>query len=395
MDCASVSFRLVRLRYAKPSYETYSVGQYRLGWFDAQFCVVWWNGTRRHRYRLRTDLESDARIRLESWARDRESVLAKEAKTIGEIFDAYIAHRKLDDKSVEKYEYSWKALNPYFGHLSPSEIDETICHRFRDARLAAGRKIATVWTDLSVLRASVRWAVNARVLAEAPFIWMPAQPDPRGIRLTPKEVQRLIDGAEMSHVRLFIILALATAARPDAILELVWDRVWFLNPARPADTGAVDLYNPLRPRKSKGRTRVPMNDMLREALLEAKKNARTPFVIEWAGMPVKSIKKGFRKAVERAGLGEWVSHPTKLNKTVFVTRITPQVLRHTAASRMAAEGVPMERIAKYLGHTSHKFTQRTYALGSHRHLVDERHDRQSRQKTKRSRQRRPVKECPR
>ena len=186
----------------------------------------------------------------------------------------------------------------------------------------------------------------------------------------------------MSHVRLFIILALATAARPEAILELVWDRVWFPNPARPGDKGVVDLYNPLRPRKTRGRTRVPMNDTLREALREAKKSAQTPFVIEWSGMPVKSIKKGFRNACERAGLGEYVPHPTRPDKKVFVTRITPHVLRHTAASWMAEAGVPMEQIAKYVGHANHKITERIYARFSPTSAKKDGRSRQSRQKPK-------------
>ena len=41
----------------------------------------------------------------------------------------------------------------------------------------------------------------------------------------------------------------------------------------------------------KERATVPMNDKLHEALQDAKSGALTPFVIEWAGRPVKSIKR--------------------------------------------------------------------------------------------------------
>jgi integrase len=61
---------------------------------------------------------------------------------------------------------------------------------------------------------------------------------------------------------------------------------------------------------------------------------------------VKSIKNGFNAAVKRAGL------PRK---------VTPHVIRHTAASWMAEAGVRMEMIAQYLGHTDLKTTIRVYA----------------------------------
>lgn len=50
----------------------------------------------------------------------------------------------------------------------------------------------------------------------------------------------------------------------------------------------------------KGRAVVPMNAGLRAALSAAREGARTDYVVEWAGEPVKSIKTGFYAAVEAA-----------------------------------------------------------------------------------------------
>lgn len=79
----------------------------------------------------------------------------------------------------------------------------------------------------------------------------------------------------------------------------------------------------------------------------------TEYVIEWAGQPVKSIKRGFREAVKRAGLDK---------------SVTPHVLRHTAASWMAEAGIPMSEIAAVLGHSDSRTTERVYAKLSSTYL---------------------------
>lgn len=53
-----------------------------------------------------------------------------------------------------------------------------------------------------------------------------------------------------------------------------------------------------------------------EALKEAKTVATSEYVIEWQGQPVRSVKKGFAAACERAG----------------IQGATPHTLRHTAAT---------------------------------------------------------------
>ena len=80
----------------------------------------------------------------------------------------------------------------------------------------------------------------------------------------------------------------------------------------------------------------------------------TDYLIEWAGGPVKSIRKGFASAVANAGL----------------SGVSPHVLRHTAAVHMVAGGVPMSRVAQYLGHSSTSITERVYGRFSPDHLRD-------------------------
>ncbi len=87
-----------------------------------------------------------------------------------------------------------------------------------------------------------------------------------------------------------------------------------------------------------------MNDTAFRELTIAKSIALTDHVIEWGGKAVKSIKKGVAAAARRAGL-----------------KCSPHVLRHTAACLMAEDGVPMEEIAQFMGHSNLMTTRRIYA----------------------------------
>ena len=144
--------------------------------------------------------------------------------------------------------------------------------------------------------------------------------------------------ARAPHVRLAIVLMLGTAARVRAILDLTWDRCDF-------DRGLITLAVPGDTTPRKGRAVVPMNGMVRAALSEARGGALSAHVIEWAGKPVKSLKKGVGTAARKAGL----------------VNVSPHVLRHTAAVWMAEGKVPMDEIAQYLGHEDSRITTRVYA----------------------------------
>jgi len=66
----------------------------------------------------------------------------------------------------------------------------------------------------------MHWAVANKWIAAAPYVWVPQKPPPRNRFLTKAEAKKLIDAAEMPHIKLFIRLALSTAGRAGAILSL-------------------------------------------------------------------------------------------------------------------------------------------------------------------------------
>ena len=241
----------------------------------------------------------------------------------------------------------WNMLESAFGPLRAPDISRKLCRDYIEARRQLGRAENTIHGELRVLRSILNWSARNQLIPAAPYIWMPPRPEPRDRHLTRAEVAHLLDGVEMPHIRLFIVLAISTAARMQAILGLTWLRVDFKR-------GLINLHDPSLPRTNKGRAIVPMNDTARAALLEAQRGAVSPFVIEWAGKRVGSIKRGMGAALTRAGIkikGDGV-----------------HLLRHSAAVWMAEDGVPMSEIAQYLGHSSTAVTEKVYARFSPEYL---------------------------
>ena len=222
------------------------------------------------------------------------------------------------------------------------------CRSYTASRRAAGRSDGAIHTELGLLRTALSWAAKPgrRLIPEAPEIERPQKPDPKERWLTRPEIDRLIAACTMPHIRLAVILMLSTAARVGAILDLEWSRVDF-------ERGIINLRSDATgPRK--GRAIPPMNRMARAALLPAKEAALSDYVIEWAGGPVRCIRKGFMSAVGAAGLRE----------------VTLHTLRHSAAVHMAAAGIPIEKISTYLGHSNIAITAKVYARFAPEHLRD-------------------------
>ena len=315
---------------------------WRLTRLNGQFCVTW-NGPdgKRVRYRLGTDDAREAHRRAEQVYSEATKPMGQ---TVKDLWDGY-CREKAGRSVVKTMGFTWKALDDRFGGLRPEQITSDLCRLHIASRRNGGTSDGTIHTELGHLRTVLIWAENHHLIDRAPHIERPAKPEPRERFLTRAEVRKLIDNASVPHVKLAIRLMIATGARNEAALQLTWDRVDF-------ERGLIHLRNPFDKAKRKGRATVPMNDELRSALVEAKKLALSPFVIEWAGKPVKKVLKGVKSAAERAGLPD----------------VTPHVFRHSAAVWMAEDGHTMEEIAQYLGHSNTAITAKVYARFSPSYL---------------------------
>lgn len=311
----------------------------KLGKHRGVYCAVYYERGTRKRASLGTNDREIAQKALAQFERDLKAAENGHAtKDIAFIYEAYRADRESQKKvSAPRIAFAWLQLSATFAKLLPEDISKEMCRSYIKARRLSGASDGTTRVELGYLRSALRFARSEKIIDVECFIELPPRPDPRDHYLSRVEARKLIAAAPYPHVRLFIVLALATAGRAGALLDLTWDRV-------DLDRRLIRLKAPEMAESNKGRATVPVNDMALFALREAKRGAMSPFVIEWGGERVKSVKRGIASAATKAGL-----------------KCSPHVLRHTAAVWMAEANVPMTEIAQYLGHTDSRTTESVYA----------------------------------
>jgi integrase len=304
--------------------------QWRVKLYRGTYAAVRSIGGKTERFSLRTTNLHEAQRRL------RDHLTRPVGETVAEIVDVYLTDKDKSAVRAVDLRGGWKQAKATFGHLRPDQITRDLCREYRDMRYAAGRKPNTVRKELEVVRA----ALNFSKKGGAAEFELPSPPPAKERYLSRGEVRKLLKATRrFPHMRAYIALSVATAARTSALLELTWDRVDFdrrlITLKRQDDTDE----------EIKPRAVVPMTKRAYRYLRVMRQAATCNHVIEWGGHRVRSIKKGFAGAVERSG----------------IKPCTPHILRHTAASWMAERKVDLFQIAKYLGHTDTAITYRRYA----------------------------------
>lgn len=315
--------------------------EWRITRLRGELCLTWDEGEVRRRYRLGTDDPKEAARRAPA----RFAKLTRpKGSTVQDLWDSYCLD-KAGRSVVTTMKFTWKALAPHFGATEGEAVTVADCRAYTKARREVGIKDGSIHTELGHLRSVLVWSHKNRLISHAPHIERPPKPDPKEGYLTRPEVTALMDKANSPHIRLAILLMISTGARSAAALQLTWDRVDF-------EREMIQLRNPFDRERRKGRATVPINATLLPAMLEARKGAMSPYVIEWAGGPVLSIKKGIKTA------GGAIKRPDA----------SPHMLRHSAAVWLAEDGHSMEEIAQFLGHSNTSMTYRVYARYSPTYL---------------------------
>jgi integrase len=305
-------------------------GGYQIVPHRGKLAVAIGRGKDRRRYSTGTDDPSLARlVAHQIW----EKIHNPDSDRVFDLWRTYLADRRADTKDVTRQENAWKHLQRFFGERLGDDVDKDSCRQYATLRQRLGAAPGTVRTELEYLRA----CLNLRYGRGHNRVWLPRGSPPRDRYLTREELEQLLGKITTPHVRLFVILAITTGARMGAILELKWDQVDFKH-------RTINFNQVGREQNNKRRPEVPLNARAYDALEEAARGALTDHVIEWDAAPVKSIKKAIRMAAVRSGVP-----------------CSPHVFRHTAGVWMAQADVPLQKISQFLGHTSTRVTERSYA----------------------------------
>ena len=235
------------------------------------------------------------------------------------------------------------ALTSFWGESFIGDVNDHTCMAYEEFR---NRAPGTVRRELGTLRAAVNHAVVRGRLTRAVPVRLPEKPPGKDRWLDRNEVAAVLRAARGEpkarlHLPLFILTALYTGARKEAVLSLRWPQV-------DLEASRINFNPPGRTQTKKKRPVVPIPRRLMTFLKYARqRGSDMGYVINIDGERIGDIKHSFATACRKASL----------------ENVTPNTLRHTAGTWMAKHGVPMIKIGQYLGHTE----QRTTELYAHHH----------------------------
>lgn len=271
-----------------------------------------------------------------------------------------------------KFKERVKRLNAWWGPKMLSEVTGETCRAYAATRGTPGG----ARRDLEDLRAAINHHAKEGLHRGIVGVWLPPKGPPRDRWLTRSEAAKLIwycwrfhesqrrwrgpdkgktlptDKRPLQHVARFILIGLYTGTRAAAIASA--------SPYRADGRSYVDLDRGIFYRLADGQRAtnkrqppVPLPANLLAHLRRWKrKGIAASHFVEFNGKPIKSVTTGFRSAVDGAKLGE---------------EVTPHTLRHTAATWLMQNGVPIWEAAGFLG-MSPEMVERTYGHHHPDHL---------------------------
>lgn len=328
----------------RPRPERPVIQRHRGGW-----AIVWWDGSRRRRVATGAKDEQGARRFLADF--DARRGRGATPVTCQDALNTYVEAKASKVVAGDRLREAATAVGRGLGHLRLDQVSQEQWDRYARGRVTRPPRrgdpakhkprpvsTGTLRREFNVLRAALRMAWKANHIAKPPTLTPPPDTAPRDRYLTKDEARKLLAACVTPHVRTFLALAMFTGARKGSILALRWDRVSF-------ETGIVDFQEEGRQLTAKRRAIVPMNPSLRAILETARQVATSDYVVEYNGGPVPfGLRWSFNRLCVTAGL-TW--------------RPTPHHIKHSVASWLAMERVPIDQAADMLA-TDPATLRRTY-----------------------------------
>lgn len=255
----------------------------------------------------------------------------------------------------DAYPFHKNNIMAHFGDKKLAEVTDDLEDEYVKLRSTGriGTKPAaasSIAMELALLRGTFTRASQRpfRVIAPTDIPRLQPLPQPSNPRerwLTEDEIVKLLkaargygqqkkgQGRRLTRAYRFVWLLLETAGRRVAVEELTWAQVDF-------EAGVIHLNPEGREQTRKKRASVPITDTFRPILLQAYRERISPWVLDKPSRNVHLVPT----LAQRAG----------------ITHASAHTLRHTAATRMARNGVPLWIIANVLGNTISE-VEKTYA----------------------------------
>ena len=141
--------------------------------------------------------------------------------TCGEVLAIYAEEYAPTVAAPERIGYALDALLSFWSPFKLSHVRGETCRRYTKFR---NRSAGTTRRELGVLQAAINYAHREGYVTSAPIVTLPEKPVARERWLTREEAAKLLwaayRGHKAKHLCQFILIALYTGTRKDAILRM-------------------------------------------------------------------------------------------------------------------------------------------------------------------------------
>lgn len=260
------------------------------------------------------------------------SLLIKEVtfKHLAEEYLQYSVNRKMQSSYSKDYSII-KQFITSFGSLRLNQLTQLYIESLQDKWKHGGKSNKTINNRSILLGTMLRFALDRNYLMAIPKIKKLKVDKRRPQFFTDADIQLILTSAE-PLLRDYVIFMLNTGLRLGELKRLTWED--------------VDIQNHLirvEVSKSHRFRTIPINDVLNTLLIRknSERKAKTVYVFEYAeGKPLSDYYHRFKKLLNSLGIE---GHVHKL--------------RHTFASNLVRNAVPIYEVQNLLGHASGQTTQ--------------------------------------
>jgi integrase/recombinase XerD len=266
--------------------------------------------------------------------------------------------RGLSRNTIEAYR---RDLGQYLAFLETAEPDRGAVERYvthlRNLQLAS----STVGRKLAAIRGLHRFLVAEGLADEDPTLLLesPRRPDPFPKALSVDEAIGLVEAPDLSTVK---------GRRDSALLEFLYATGARVSEAVGVDLGRIDLEDRVAMVTGKGAKQrlVPIGGKAVVAIARWLPDRTSLLHRAQRGDPLFLNLRGRR--LSRQGMFDVVK-ANAIRAGVGAEKVSPHVLRHSAATHMVEAGADLRTVQEILGHATISTTQ-IYTKVSSAHLVE-------------------------
>lgn len=313
--------------------------KYRLGKFH-QKAETFGKGTKSSKAHKRAIARDKEIYALKALGRLEQTLWNQHTTTLYDIGTAYFKHLKTRNQ-LKPYRRDWgKILNkfvmPVLGDIPIENITAQHIAEVSDIFINRGNKPTTVNRYMGYLNQIFNFGIRTEMIEKNPMrFWEKLDEEKKEIQLTLEDARKIYAAAP-DHLKWAMTVTLELVARfgTAEVFSLKWDDI---------DWEGKQLHCNMP--KVKGYKMNPLSDKFIELLLEHKSSAKTDYLIEYNGKPIKSVKTAWKRAIREANLP-------------YIPR--PYDLRHLAISELVNGQTPISAVSKLAGHRNPKTTLKYY-----------------------------------